>query len=243
MDNLLVQAVEQIFTGHSERSREPVTPAPDLPSQVRLGKPGEAVRAVRARLAELKAEDQKELQEKLKAVKAEIKAEKEVAAAGDFNLKAEMEKGTSREELSQKRAAAEIAFEIVAIRESEAEQIQDEIDRISRTWNTKSTSTMNSIQNIQANYMGYLQVFCGGDKSGLRLHADKQERAYKNLLTTEESMRKLLKDEQLVTDVMAEITTFEIPSSYQELLWDFLTERSQAQLEGYEPTKLTSREQ
>ena len=39
---------------------------------------------------------------------------------------------------------------------------------------------------------------------------------------------------------MAEITTFEVPSSYQEVLWSLMTERDRQRYEAHDPTKSTN---
>lgn len=242
MSDLLALAVEQIM-GSAKESAPPVVPELDRPNRLHIGKPGEALKRVRKRITDLRDEEQTELKAKADKLREEIKSERDIASRGDFDLKAELDKGTSRKKLAEMRAAGDIATGIVNIREDELDDVRDEIDRIGRRWTTKNQQAMGSIQSIQAAYLAYLQAYCGGDRHQIRLNPERQVRAYRTLLTTEESLRKLLKDEQLVTDLMEEITTLEIPSSYQALLWGFLTERDQAQFEGYEPTKLTSREQ
>jgi hypothetical protein len=224
-ESLLVSTVTEMFGGN----RAEVNAGSDLPvgapSQVYLGKPGEAIKAVRARLAELKAAEQAELQERVKELREEIAAEKEIAASGDFDLKTELKKGTSREELAQMRAAGEIAHGVVAIKIEELEDVNEQIDLISKKWATKTTQAISSIQRVEATYMSYLQAFCGGDRQGIKLNPERQARALNALTSTEASLRATLDDDDLVDSVMAEITTLDIPDNYVDLLWFFITDR------------------
>ena len=237
MESLLINTVTEMFGGgRVEGTTESELPI-GAPSHVHLSKPGEAMKAVRARLAELKKAEQQELMDRAEELRKEIAEEKEIAAAGDFNLKAELEKGTSREELAQMRAAGEIAQGVVMIKAEQLDEVQDQIDRISRRWSTKNGQVMNAIQRIEAGYMTYLQAFCGGDRQAIRMNADRQTRALRAVLSVEANLRATLDDDDLVDTLMTEITTLDIPKNYVDLLWYFITDRDKAeQFNDVKPT-------
>lgn len=243
MESLLINTVTEMFGGGRVEGSDASDLPTGAPSHVHLPKPGEAMKAVRARLAELKKEEQKELQDKAEELRKEIQEERDIAAAGDFNLKLELEKGTSREELAQMRAAGEIAHGVVVIKEEQLDGVQDQIDRISRRWSTKSSQVMNAIQRTEAAYMTYLQAFCGGDRQAIRMNADRQARALKVLLSVETNLRAALDDDDLVDSVMTEITTFDVPKNYVDLLWFFITDRDKKEhFNDVKPT-INNREQ
>ena len=246
VESLLINAVQEMFGQNAVQGPSEGELPVGAPSHVHLGKPGEGIKAVRARLAELKAAEQAELQEKAKALREEIATEKEIAASGDFDLKTELEKGTSREELAQMRAAGEIAHGVVAIKIDELEDVKDQLDLISKRWSSKSTQVLSSIQNVEASYLTYLQAFCGGDRQALKINPDRQARALKNLIAVEANLRAVLDSDALVDSLMTEITTLEIPENYVDLLWHFVTDRDKREIfNDTKPTinhKITSSE-
>ena len=229
-ESLLINTVQEMFGQNAVQGPSQDELPDGAPSHVHLGKPGEGLKAVRARLAELKKQDQAELQEKVEALKAEIAEERAVAESGDFDLRAELKKGTSREELAQMRAAGEIAHGVVAIKVEELEEVKDQLDLISKRWSSKSTQVVSSIQNVEASYLTYLQAFCGGDRQALKLNPDRQARALKNLVAVEANLRAVLDSDELVDSLMTEITTLEIPENYIDLLWYFVTDRDKREI-------------
>ena len=244
IDSLLVGAVAQILKGETPSVQEVI---PEIVGEhsgdVRLGQPKEAEKRVRARLAELRKEDLVELQERYAEVEAEMNAEKEVAKAGEFNLRAEMKAGTSRDELAAKRAAAEIAQEAVYIHQEALDEINDQMDRVKKAALMRDQRVVQNLQSVRTSFMVYLQAYCGGDASVFKLNNERVERAYATLLYTIDILTNHLKDDELVKDVMREVTTFTLPGStspgsYPRLLWHFLVDRTKGKFEGSTPDDL-----
>lgn len=237
MDNLLSSAVQHILGKDPEPVGNIIPEIPNHSGQIHLGKPGEAAKRVRERLAELKKQDQAELHAEADALKAEIKAEKQIAADGDFDLKTEIEKGTPREKLAEMRAAADLAHEVIAIREEALDTVNDRLELMTKNWTRIGTQIKTTMENIQSSYMVYLQAYCGGDRTVIKLNPDRPVRAMKALITGEQMLRERLKDDELVDDLMTELTTFDIPSDYPSLLWHFTTARDRKeQFNDTQPT-------
>ena len=237
MDNLLSSAVQHILGKDPEPVSEIIPELSGHSGQVALGKPGEAQKRVRERLAELRKEDQAELHAEADELKAEIATEKETAAKGNFDLKTELDKGTSRAELAEMRAAADLAHEVVSIREDELDTVNDRLELIGKNWGRISSQIKSTMESIQSSYMIYLQAYCGGDRSVYKLNPDRPPRALRALISGEQMLRGRLKDDELVDDLMTELTTFEVPPNYQSLLWTFITARDkQEQFDDTQPT-------
>ena len=242
MDNLLANAVQHILGKDPEPVSEIIPELSGHSGQVALGKPGEAQKRVRARMGELRREAQAELNAKAEELRAEINAEKEIAAAGNFDLKTELEKGTSREQLAEMRAAADLAHEVVAIREDELDTVQDRLELIAKNWHRMDSQIKNTMDNIQSSYLIYLQAHCGGDRSVYRMNPDRPTRALRSLITGEKILRDRLKDDGLVDDLMVELTTYDIPPNYQSLLWTFITDRDKKEHFDNQLPSLNSKE-
>ena len=225
MDNLLAGAVQHILGKGPEPVSEIIPELSNHSGQVALGKPGDAQKRVRARMGELRREAQAELNAKADELRAEIKAEKETAAKGDFDLKTELDKGTSREQLAEMRAAADLAHEVIAIREDELDTVQDRLDLIAKNWHRLDSQVKMTMDNIQSSFLIYLQAYCGGDRSVYKLNPDRPVRALKALIASERMLRERLQDDALVDELMVELTTFPTPDNYQSLLWHFITDR------------------
>lgn len=242
MRESLIDSVLSVMAGKDVEVPEVADTIPELGPEhsgtVALGKPQEAEKRVRARLGELRKQDLAELKAKVADVEAQIKAEKEIAEAGDFNLKAELAAGTSRDELASKRAAADIANEAIYIHQDVLDDLQDQIEKVSRACLMRDQRVMATIKGIRTSYMVYLQAFCGGDATVYKLNNERVERAYNGLIQATNILKAQLDDDDLVHDVLAEVTTYETPASYQHLLWHFMSDRYKERFEGAEPDEL-----
>jgi type I site-specific restriction endonuclease len=238
MDNLLMNAVEEIFGGGNDVAPPHESELPDSQqlNTINLGKPGQALVAVRKRLAELRDADLVDLKAKLEELRKAVEAEKVVIAEADYDLKAELEKGTSREDLASKHAAAEIAEGILRIKQDEIDDVNEEIGRVTKAWASKSTRVMNSIQQLEIAHRRYVQAYAGGGSQEIKLNPERQERAFFAIVNTRELLLATLDDDELAEAAMAEATTLHIPSDYESVLWSLMTPKGRNRFKNYDPT-------
>jgi hypothetical protein len=130
------------------------------------------------------------------------------------------------------RADGEIAAGIIELKEQEIDSVNDEIAVVAKRWQTKSQQVMTGLQSLEVAHRRYLQAYATGNLQDIRLHPERQERAFYRVHNLAEILRKTLDDDALVDAVMKEVTTFPVPDRYQDLLWEFLTPKAKARFQA-----------
>ena len=90
---------------------------------------------------------------------------------------------------------------------------------------------LTGLQSLEVAHRRYLQAFATGNFQDIRMNPERQERAFYRVISLEETLRKHLDDDALVDAVMEEVTTFNVPDRYQDLLWHFLTPKARARFQ------------
>ena len=234
MDNLLTSAVEMILgnNGIVEAPHESELPEAKHFDTIQLDKPGDALKAVRKRLNELREQDQAELKAKKAKLQEELAEERRIAELGHFDLAEEIAKNTSREALAKMRADGDIAEGIIRLKEDEIDVVNDQISDVARRWHTKSQQVLQGLQSLEVAHRRYLQAFATGNFQDIRMNPERQERAFYRIITLEETLRKHLDDDALVDAVMDEVTTFPVPDRYQDLLWQLMTPKARTRFQN-----------
>ena len=227
MEALLSKVLETVGIGDNA-DEGPEALLPEMSDTVRLPPPSEAMKETRRRLAEIEKEELADLREQLKAVNDEIAEERKVVEAGDFNLAELIAKGTPKSKLQKMRVDAELAAEIIEIKENAVADIKAKIDTKRRELHQRSTRLMSWLAQTEVQTRAYqISLITGAD----RLTNEKFARAYRLLQKLEEFATEMI-GEKLAKEVIASITNNPIPPTLQECLLLQMTKRDRDQIES-----------
>ena len=212
MEALLTKVLDAVGVVDADGGTD--APLPELSDTVRLPPPSAALKETRAKLAAIEKEELVDLREQLKVVNDEIAAERKVVEAGDFNLDELIAKGTPKSKLQKMRVDAELASEIIEIKEGTAADIKAKIDVKRAELHRRSTRLMSWLSQTEVATRAYqISLITGAD----RLSTDKFARAYRLLQQLEIFATEML-GEKLAKEVIASITNNPIPPTLQECL-------------------------
>ena len=227
MEALLSKVLETVGIGDNA-DEGPEALLPEMSDTVRLPPPSEAMKETRRRLAEIEKEELADLREQLKAVNDEIAEERKVVEAGDFNLAELIAKGTPKSKLQKMRVDAELAAEIIEIKENAVADIKAKIDTKRRELHQRSTRLMSWLAQTEVQTRAYqISLITGAD----RLTNEKFARAYRLLQKLEEFATEMI-GEKLAKEVIASITNNPIPPTLQECLLLQMPKRDRDQIES-----------
>ena len=243
MDTLLSAVMEMA-------SPAPVTginevPMPHFDATINLGTPSDALKRVKSELDRQEKEAVAELDERIATIRDAIKHEDDVIAAGDYNINEEMAKPDfDRKELADRTAAAEVAIQIRQVKRRELEDLKDERDRELGRMRSRSNRLMEWLRNTEVATRAQQISFIRHNGGTERLNAEKTERSFSSLLSLKKFAVECL-GEELGDEVIESITTFAIPATYAEVLWQMLTTHGKKRFEDHEPlsTLSTTQEQ
>ena len=205
------------------------------PDFVNLGKPSNLTKEARQRLRELEEVEVADLRQREQELRAEIAKENKTIADGIYNIEEELAKGTSREELSKRKAEAEVAEEIASVRRKELVRVNAEIEKKHKRWSGNSDRIMNWALKIETNTRGAAITHIRG---GNKLEPKRQKTAFLSLIRFEEEIRELFNDDEFVDAWIDELTTLEMftgPRSQHKALWSMLHGQDKAELEHLNP--------
>lgn len=226
MASLLTKVLDAVGAGDSDGGTD--APLPELSDTVRLPPPSEAMKETRRKLAEIEKAELAELREQLKAVNDEIAEERKVVEAGDFNLAELIAKGTPKSKLQKMRVDAELAAEIIEIKENAAADIKAKIDTKRHELLRRSQRLMGWLQQTEVQTRAYqISLITGAD----RLTNEKFARAYRLLQSLEEYATEML-GEDLSKRVIASITNNPVPPTLHECLLLQMPRRDRDQFES-----------
>ena len=229
MEALLTKVLETVGIGDNV-DEGPEALLPEMSDTVRLPPPSEAMKETRRRLAEIEKEELADLREQLKAVQAEVAAEEAVIAEADYSIEEELAKGETRESLSARKVAAQVASEILQVKLNNAEEIKAKIDTKRRELHQRSTRLMSWLAQTEVQTRAYqISLITGAD----RLTNEKFARAYRLLQRLEEFATEMI-GEKLAKEVIASITNNPIPATLQECLLLQMPKRDRDQIEQEE---------
>ena len=234
-DSLLAAAVGIISNDFDKVAGGVPSFPTDEPDFVNLGKPSELTKEARKRLRELEEVEVADLRQREQELRAEIAKENETIAAGIYNIEEELAKGTSREELSKRKADAEVAEEIASVRRKELAKVAEEIKRKHKKWAGNGDRIMNWALKIETNTRGAAITFIRG---GNRLEPKRQKTAFLSLIRFEQEIRELFNDDEFVDAWIDELTTLEMftgPRSQHKALFSMLHGQDKAELEHLNP--------
>ena len=234
-DSLLAAAVGLLSTEFDKVAGGVPSFPTDEPDFVNLGKPSEMTKEARKRLKELEEVEVADLREREKELRAEIAKENKTIADGIYNIEQELAKGTSREELSKRKADAEVAEEIASVHRKALIKVAEEIKRKHKHWSGNSDRIMNWALKVETNTRGAAIAYIRG---GNRLEPKRQKTAFLSLLRFENEVRDLFNDDSFVDAWIGELTSLEVPTgprSQHQILWSMLHGQDKAELEHLNP--------
>jgi hypothetical protein len=227
MEALLSKVLETVGIGDTaDEGSEALLP--ELSDTVRLPPPSEAMKQTRRRLAEIEKEELADLRDQLATANEEVAAEEAVIAEADYDVETELAKGETRESLSARKVAAQVASEILQVKLNNAEEIKAKIDTKRRELNQRSTRLMSWLAQTEVQTRAYqISLITGAD----RLTNEKFARAYRLLQALEKFATEMI-GEKLAKEVIASITNNPIPPSLQECLLLQMPKRDRDQIES-----------
>lgn len=231
--NLLDAAIE-IATRGAEVIDQTAPPMPEYTGIVQLGKPSDALKAARSKMAQNEKEALSGLNKKLASLKTQIEEERAVVAGADVDAAQAIKSGTeTRESLATKRANASVSMELIADLENQVEDVKYQIQRDRARFSTMRERMMNWAQNIEIATRSY-QIDCIQGRD--RLRSEKYGRTMNNLLSFRVFATEHLGPE-LTQQLEEAITTNPIPPTLIECLFENMTPADQRKYADHKPTK------
>ena len=235
-DSLLASAVELLSRDFREvAGGVPEVPELAEPTHINLGVPSETHKAVRARLKELEEADVEALKEQEAELRAACKAENEIVENGIFDAAQELANGVDRAELTQRRAEAEVAKDVLAAKQREHAQVVAQIQKVHKKWGSTGQRLMPWAEKIEVATRSTAVDFIRG---GYKTFPERQRTAFMGLQRFQDYANEVLQDEQLVQDWIDEMTALDIPTgphAQQKMLWEMMHGQDRAELEALNP--------
>lgn len=216
MDSLLKEALTSVASAVGLSSDEAGTevPLPEVSDSVHLPPPGVAVKKMRSRLAEIEREETASLREQIKKAQADAAAEQEVIDASIYDVEQELANGETRESLSARKIAAQVASEILAVKERDISNLKAQLETKRKELHRRSYRLTSWVSQTEVACRAYQVSFvCGAD----RLHPEKFVRAYRLLENLEGYAAEILGSD-LAKAVVASITNNPVPPTLKEVL-------------------------
>ena len=227
MEALLTKVLDAVGAGgtrDSDGGSEALLP--ELSDTVHLPPPSEALKETRRRLNEIEREELAGLKEQLAAAKEEVAAEEAVIAEADYDIEEELAKGETRETLSAKKVAAQVASEILQVKLNAVADIEAKIDAKRKVLLRRAERLRSWLNQTEVATRAYqISLITGAD----RLRPEKFTRAYRLLKQLEVYAAEMLGDE-LAERVIASITHNPVPPTLHECLLAQMTKRDRDQI-------------
>lgn len=228
MEALLTKVLDAVGAGDSGVGSD--APLPELSDTVHLPPPSEALKETRRRLSEIEREAMTDLREQLAAAKEEVAAEEAVIAEADYDVEDALANGETRESLSAKKIAAQVASEILQVKLNVVADIEAKIDTKRRELKRRADRLNGWLHQTEVQTRAYqISLVTGAD----RLHPEKFARAYRLLKQLEQYASEML-GEDLAKRVIESITTNQVPPTLHECLLAQMTKRDRDRITNNE---------
>jgi hypothetical protein len=188
---------------------------------------------MRRRLSEIEKEETASLRAKIKEAKAEAAAEEKIIALADYRIEEELANGETRESLSARKIAAQVASEILDVKERDVADLSARLETKRKELNRRAHRLSSWVSQTEVACRAYQVSFvCGAD----RLHPEKFVRAYRLLEALEVYATEML-GETLAKAVVASITHNPVPPTLKAVLLAQMTKRQRDEIENNTATK------
>ena len=223
MEALLSNVLDAVGAGDDGSD----VPMPEMSDTVHLPPPSTAMRETRAKLAEIEKKELTSLRKQLKEAQKEVSAEQEVIDAATYNVEEELANGETRESLSARKVAAQVASEIIEVRIDRVENLKAQIEVKRREMLRRATRLTDWLSKTEIATRAYQISLITGSE---RLNTEKFRRAYVLLQQLETYATEML-GEDLAQRVVKSITHNPVPSTLHECLLEQMHTRDRKEIQ------------
>ena len=240
-ESLMTSVVSILQGGEAiQPTNDAVVPEVAENTSLNLGKPPAVLKEVRARLDAIHKADKADLVEKRADLTAKKNAELAIVKEGETSVSSLMEQGKTREEIIAARSASSVAQELAMGLEREIDTIDDQIELINRTFQTRRDRVVRSLQNLEISTKAWLIDYVQGGNVN-RLNPDRSLRAYGQLLTTEQFLKEALDDDDLAARAILACGVFTCPTNVWETLFAVMSQRNRDEFADDQPEAVLER--